>query len=164
MTAFKLFDFQVEAADTLADAAKDWINAYASLGPLKHGRTIVPFLGQLKAVTGAGKTPILARVVGEISPAVVLWTSKSSAVVEQTYQNLNGKYRSLFPSAGVQIVRERPSKGEWEKLISSKSGLTIWVTTVGSWNEPEAAAAGGSETARLNMHRPHLDWGGKVSP
>src|SRR5207249_11745693 len=93
-----------------------------------------------------------------------LWTSKSSAVVEQTYRNLLGKYRSLLPAAGVQIVRERPSKAEWERLITATTGLTIWVTTVASWNEKEAAEAGGSESARLNMHRPHLDWGGRESP
>lgn len=164
MSAIKLFDFQQEAADQLAEATQEWVSAYATQGVLKHGRTVIPFLGQLKAVTGAGKTPILARVVSEIGPALVLWTSKSSAVVEQTYRNLLGKYRALLPSANLQVLRERPSKGEWERLITNKNGLTIWVTTVGSWNEAEAAAAGGSETARLNMHRPHLDWGGDESP
>jgi type III restriction enzyme len=164
VSAVKLFDFQREAADQLGEAAQEWVTAYAVHGPLRLGRTVIPFLGQLKAVTGAGKTPILARVCGEIGPAVVLWTAKSSAVVEQTYKNLLGKYRSLLPAAGVQIVRERPSKADWERLMTSKTGLTIWVTTVGSWNEREAAEAGGSESARLNMHRPHPDWGGEVSP
>jgi type III restriction enzyme len=164
LSAIKLFDFQREAADQLGEAAQEWVTAYAAQGPLKLGRTVIPFLGQLKAVTGAGKTPILARVCGEIGPALVLWTSRSSAVVEQTYRNLLGKYRALLPVAGVQIVRERPSKGEWERLITATDGLTIWVTTVGSWNEKEAAEAGGSESARLNMHRPHPDWGGDVSP
>jgi type III restriction enzyme len=163
VSAIKLFDFQLEAADQLGEAAQEWVTAYATQGPLKLGRTVIPFLGQLKAVTGAGKTPILARVCGEIGPALVLWTSKSSAVVEQTYRNLLGKYHSLLP-AKVQIVRERPSKAEWERLMTAKTGLTIWVTTVGSWNEREAAEAGGSESARLNMHRPHPDWGGEDSP
>jgi type III restriction enzyme len=48
--------------------------------------------------------------------------------------------------------------------MTATNGLTIWVTTVGSWNEPGASEAGGSETARLNMHRPHPDWGGEASP
>jgi type III restriction enzyme len=164
LSAIKLFDFQREAADQLGEAAQEWVTAYAAHGTLKLGRTVIPFLGHLKAVTGSGKTPILARVCGEIGPALILWTSKSSAVVEQTYRNLLGKYRSLLPAAGVQVVRERPSKGEWERLLTSKAGLTIWVTTVGSWNEKEAAEAGGSESARLNMHRPHPDWGGAMSP
>jgi type III restriction enzyme len=164
VSAIKLFEFQREAADQVAEAAQEWVTAYATHGVLKDGRTVIPFLGHLKAVTGAGKTPILARVVSEIGPALVLWTSKSSAVVEQTYLNLLGKYRALLPAADLQVVRERPSKSEWQKLKTSKTGLTIWVTTVGSWNEADAAASGGSETARLNMHRPHPDWGGPLSP
>ena len=48
--------------------------------------------------------------------------------------------------------------------MQAKTGVTIWVTTVGSWNEAEAAGAGGSELARLNMHRPQKDWGGDKSP
>lgn len=114
-------------------------------------------------MTGAGKTPILAKVVGDLAPAIVLWTSKSSAVADQTYRNLTGKYAHLLPS-GTRVVRERPSKGEWEDLIESTTGLTIWVTTVGSWNEAEFADSEGSETARLNMHRPQKDWGGDRSP
>src|SRR5690606_6444333 len=88
---------------------------------------------------------------------------KSSAVADQTYRNLTGKYAHLLP-AGTRVVRERPSKGEWEDLIESTTGLTIWVTTVGSWNEAEFADSEGSETARLNMHRPQKDWGGDRSP
>lgn len=140
-----------------------WINAYAESGVRHIGLTPIPFLGHLKAVTGAGKTPILAKVVGDLQNALVLWTSVSAAVVDQTYRNLRGRYRSLLPQS-AQILRERPSKGEWESLIESTTGITIWVTTVGSWNEAEAAEVGGTEAARLNMHRPQKDWGGDKSP
>lgn len=161
--ALRLFDFQERAADQIAEAAADWVQYYAEDGPLRLGKIDVPFVGHLKAVTGAGKTPILAKIVADIAPAIVLWTSKSSAVADQTYRNLQGKYGHLLP-AGSRVVRERPSKSEWEDLIESKTGLTIWVTTVGSWNEAEFAESKGSETARLNMHRPQLDWGGDKSP
>ncbi|MEU6099012.1 hypothetical protein [Streptomyces sp. NPDC047079] len=157
-----LFDFQEEAAARLTEAAEEWTHAF-SKRVRYYGTVPIPFVGHLKAVTGAGKTPILAKTVGNLEPALVLWTSKSSAVVEQTYRNLAGKYRHLLPG-NTQILRERPSKGEWEQLIEAERGLTIWVTTVGSWNEVDAATAGGSESARLNMHRPHPDWGGDMSP
>lgn len=159
----RLFEFQDTAANRIAEAAADWVQYYAEDGPLYFGKTLIPFIGHLKAVTGAGKTPILAKVIADLGPAIVLWTSKSSAVADQTYRNLKGKYAHLLPSA-IRIVRERPSKSEWEELIESSSGLTIWVTTVGSWNEAEFADSEGSETARLNMHRPHKDWGGDRSP
>ena len=162
-SALRLFEFQETAANQIAEAAADWVEYFAEDGPLRFGKIPIPFVGHLKAVTGAGKTPILAKVVGDLGPAIVLWTSKSSAVADQTYRNLNGKYSHLLPP-GSRVVRERPSKSEWEELIESTSGLTIWVTTVGSWNEAEHAESGGSESARLNMHRPHKDWGGDTSP
>jgi type III restriction enzyme len=158
-----LFDFQAQAAAQLSEAADEWINAYAKGGVRRIGLTPIPFLGHLKAVTGAGKTPVLAKVVGDLENALILWTSVSAAVVDQTHRNLRGRYRSLLP-AGTQILRERPSKGEWESLIEATTGITIWTTTVGSWNEAEAAEAGGAEGARLNMHRPQKDWGGDKSP
>lgn len=163
MSDIKLFDFQEQAAEQLTEAIEEWIQSCAEHGVPQLGRTQIPFVGHLKAVTGAGKTPILATVVGNLKNGVVLWTSKSSAVVDQTARNLGGKYRHLLPP-DTKVVSERPAKGEWEQLMESERGLTIWVTTVGSWNEVEAAEAGGSESARLNMHRPHKDWGGETSP
>lgn len=162
-TTIRLFDFQEQAASQLSDAIEEWVQVCAEHGPPTLGRTPIPFVGHLKAVTGAGKTPILSTVVGDLKHGLVLWTSKSSAVVDQTARNLLGKYRHLLPRDTV-VLRERPSKSEWEQLIESKRGLTIWVTTVGSWNEAEAAEAGGSADARLNMHRPQRDWGGDLSP
>jgi type III restriction enzyme len=161
--SFQLFPFQEQAAAELSQAADEWVNAYAETGVRKLGLTPIPFLGHLRAVTGAGKTPILASAAATLENGLVLWTSVSAAVVEQTYRNLRGRYSSLLPS-GTQVIRERPSKGEWERLIEATSGLTIWVTTVGSWNEAESAEAGGKEGARLNMHRPQEDWGGDKSP
>ena len=158
-----LFKFQAEVAAQLSESADEWINAFAESGVLSIGRTPVPFIGHLKAVTGAGKTPILAKVVGDLQTGLVLWTSVSAAVVDQTYRNLRGRYRSLLPP-DTQVLRERPSKAEWKALLQAKTGITIWVTTVGSWNEAEAAGAGGTEAARLNMHRPQRDWGGDKSP
>jgi type III restriction enzyme len=161
--ALRLFDFQEQAASQLSEAAAEWVEVFASEGPYYLGKIPIPFVGHLKAVTGAGKTPILAKVVGDLTPALVLWTSKSSAVADQTYRNLTGKYAHLLPP-NTRVVRERPSKADWEDLIESDTGLTVWVTTVGSWNEAEFADSEGSDTARLNMHRPQRDWGGESSP
>jgi type III restriction enzyme len=107
--SIRLFPFQEQAAAQLSEAADEWIEAYADGGVRKLGLTPIPFIGHLKAVTGAGKTPILAKVVGDLENALVLWTSVSAAVVDQTHRNLRGRYRSLLPT-GTQILRERPSK------------------------------------------------------
>ncbi len=144
----------------MRDAALAWVAYAAQNGPPKYGPVAIPFLGQLKAVTGSGKTPVLAQVVAGIGDGVVLWTTRSSAVVEQTFANLNGKYRSLLP-AKVTILRDIPSQMVWRELIESETGLTIWVLTVASWNEAEA---GGNGDARLRLRREHQDWAGDGSP
>src|SRR4051812_1179243 len=161
-SSFRLFPFQEEAAEHLRDAALEWVAYAARNGAPRYGPTRIPFLGQLRAVTGSGKTPILAEAVGGIGDAVVLWTTRSSAVVEQTFQNLTGKYRSLLP-ANTQVLRDIPSPVVWRDLIEGERGLTIWVLTVASWNEAEADAADTGE-ARLRLRRDQPDWAGAGSP
>ena len=161
---FTLFGFQEIAAADLGGAALNWVHAAATSGAPGYGASPIPFLGQLKAVTGAGKTPILADVVAGLGDAVVIWTSKSSAVVEQTYQNLRGRYRPLLPASNVKVIREIPSQADWQDLLTSTMGITIWVLTTASWNEAEAAKTGGHEGARLSLHRPQADWSGTDSP
>lgn len=162
--SFHLKPFQEEAAKALKEAALNWVDHAAENGSPQYGTLPIPFVGQLKAVTGAGKTPILTDVIGGLVDAVVIWTSKSSAVVEQTYNNLRSKYRGLLPASQVKILRDVPNQHEWNDLISSQSGLTIWVLTTASWNEAEAAKSGGKSDARLNLHRPQPDWAGDTSP
>ncbi len=160
--SFRLFPFQQEASQTLQDAAMDWIAYSAKNGPPKYGSVEIPFMGQLKAVTGSGKTPVLAQAVGGLGDAVILWTTRSSAVVEQTFTNLNGRYHSMLPP-NVKILRDIPSQIVWRDLIDSAKGLTIWVLTVASWNEADADASG-SEQARLRLRREQPDWAGDGSP
>jgi type III restriction enzyme len=145
----------------MRDAAMAWIVHAATHGPPRWGDAPIPFLGQLKAVTGSGKTPILAQTIGGLGHSVVLWTTRSSAVVEQTYTNLTGKYRSLLPN-DVNILRAIPSQKIWRELIDGTCGLTIWILTVASWNE--ADANNGEGDARLRLRRPQPDWAGDGSP
>lgn len=165
MPDFRLLPFQEVAAEGLQGAALAWMRHAAEVGAPRYGATEIPFMGQLRAVTGAGKTPILTSVAGGLGDAVVLWTTKSSAVVEQTYNNLLGKYRSLLGSdRPVSIIRDIPSRRAWRDLLDEPRGLTIWLLTIASWNEKEAAASAGSDDARLNLHRPQQDWAGDHSP
>jgi type III restriction enzyme len=159
--SFRLFAFQEEAAERLRDAALNWIAYAVKHGAPQYGATKIPFLGQLRAVTGSGKTPILAEVVGGLGNAVVLWTTRSSAVVEQTFSNLTSRYRPLLPP-NTQILRDIPSQVVWRDLIDSASGVTIWVLTVASWNEAEANAD--DSEARLRLRREQPDWAGAGSP
>jgi type III restriction enzyme len=65
VSRLELLDFQQTAVGSLVESA---ISYFAGTPDHIGGRT-VPFVGQLKAVTGAGKTPILASVVARMSPA-----------------------------------------------------------------------------------------------
>jgi type III restriction enzyme len=146
----ELLDFQQQAASKLLDAAV----GYFTRGPDVVAGRPVPFVGQLKAVTGAGKTPILADVVGRLKPAIILWTTKYGAVVDQTVSNLRGKYRHLLGAGDVEIINfsEVTSPELWEYLLDRKDGLTVIVSTVAMWNSAE-------KDLRLNVHRPSPDWG-----
>jgi type III restriction enzyme len=75
----ELRDFQQDAAGKLVQSAV----SYFTNGPDISGGRPVPFVGQLQAVTGAGKTPILADVVGRLKPAIILWTTKFGSVVDR---------------------------------------------------------------------------------
>ena len=152
-----LTDFQQEAADKLVDSA---VNYFAA-GQDKMGGRPVPFVGQLKAVTGAGKTPILATAIGRLSPAIILWTTKFGSVVDQTVTNLSpgGKYHHLLGNANaVEVLKfgDIQSPARWQRILESKEGLTILVSTVAAWNSSV-------KDDRLNVHRsdPNSDWGDK---
>lgn len=153
MSSIELLDFQQLAADKLVEAA---LNYYKNGADIVGGRP-VPFVGQLQAVTGAGKTPILANVVSRLAPAIVLWTTKFGSVVDQTVTNLRGKYRHLLGQGGVEIINfgDITSAAEWDYIIDRRERLTILVSTVAMWNSAE-------KDERLNVHRPCMDWGGKT--
>ena len=153
MSHIELLDFQQEAATKLVDAAV----TYFTNGQDMLGGRPVPFVGQLKAVTGAGKTPILADVVSRLKPAIILWTTKYGAVVDQTVANLLGKYRHLLGKGNVEVINfsEVNSPAQWEYLIDRTEGLTVIVSTVAMWNSSE-------KDERLNVHRPCPDWGART--
>jgi len=153
----ELLDFQKDAANKLIDNA---VTYFAAGHDVMGGRP-VPFVGQLKAVTGAGKTPILANVVGRLNPAIILWTTKFGSVVDQTVTNLaaGGKYHHLLGSDSVEVVNFSAiqSPASWQRILESKNkGLTILVSTVAAWNSSV-------KDDRLNVHRidPNSDWGDK---
>lgn len=117
--SFRLFPFQEEAAQAMRDAALGWEACAVTHPPPRYGAARIPFLGQLKAVTGSGKTSILANVVGDLGDALVIWTTRSSAVVEQTFTNLNGRNGSL-PPGGALVLRDIPSQAAWRELIDAR--------------------------------------------
>src|SRR6266567_5921637 len=118
MARLDLLDFQQEAADQMLASAVNYYN----IGPDKLDHRPVPFVGQLKAVTGAGKTPILCSVVGKLNPSIILWTTKFGSVVDQTANNLNpgGKYHHLLGRGSIEGVKfsDIHSSTEWRHILN----------------------------------------------
>jgi type III restriction enzyme len=127
-----LFQFQSDASEKIAGRFWEYM-----LDPLMIRRTQpVPFYQNLAAITGAGKTLILADAIEQmrgrlpIEP-IVLWLSKGRVVVWQTYANLSaGKYADLVERFEVKPLLEcKP-----DDVIYSARGLLL-VATVGKFNQ-----------------------------
>ena len=88
----ELKPFQVRAAKQIADRYAYFAgHAYR---PTYKGSLPRPFYQALSAITGAGKTPVLAEAVTlmrlhmDVEP-IVFWMSKAKSVVQQTYTNFS---------------------------------------------------------------------------
>ncbi len=148
-----LFPFQVRASQQIA-------NRYLLLAgdkkrPMEHREWATPFYQAVSALTGAGKTPILADAVEQIRSTmaadqqpIVLWVSKAKAVVEQTYANLEagGKYCHLIGPFTVGYLADLSPDA-----VADGSTPTLALSTVGAFNRNEAARGG------LNVHKAGAD-------
>ena len=81
----ELKKFQLEASEKITNR----YIAYMQNPLLIRRNEIVPFYQNLAAITGAGKTLVLADVVEQIRAVtteqpIILWISKGKVVVEQT--------------------------------------------------------------------------------
>jgi type III restriction enzyme len=127
-----LLKFQDQASSQIVDRFWEYLQ-----DPLMVRRTQpVPFYQNLAAITGAGKTIVLADAVEQIRDRlplepVVLWLSKGKVVVWQTYANLStGKYADLVQRFDVKPLLDcKP-----EDVAGSNRGLML-VATVAKFNQ-----------------------------
>ena len=95
-----------------------------------------PFLCRLRAITGSGKTPMLALCAATLGDAIILWTTNRGAIISQTAANLSagGRYSTLLPD-GVQVCELSDlSSSDWSDIVTAKTGLTIILSTVALFN------------------------------
>jgi type III restriction enzyme len=118
-----------------------------------------PFFQALSALTGAGKTPILAQAVVLMrahfgTEPIVLWMSKAKSVVAQTYSNFSGgKYSEIIE--GFRVIN---IQGLSPQLITDGSTPLLVMTTTGLFNNKDQ-----SEGA-LNIYQKDNDLFGVQSP
>jgi type III restriction enzyme len=133
----RLLSFQTVASEEIATRYLKHANDPES--PYETKNRLVPLFQNLSAITGAGKTIILANAVEEIRERlqiepVVLWVSKGKVVVSQTLLNLeSGKYKDLIPNFTVAPLADcSPS------LMLQNRGLLL-MATVATFNQKDRA-------------------------
>ncbi len=133
-----LYPFQQAAADEMAEGVLGYIFEPAMRGAGAKRRPI-PYVQFLSSITASGKTVILADAVAQIaaqSPAkpIVLWLSKLSVVVEQTFANLDagGQYHDLIDEFEVRALVDL-SVTELETIDSP----FLFFATVGKFNRKD---------------------------
>ena len=130
----ELFEFQHTAVAQITDR----FAKYCERRPGKIVGTVrsyTPFYQALASITASGKTAIMAQTVSELLPIlfpkpIVLWISKGRVVVDQTYANLNDRYRHLL--ADYQDVRLLADYNRND--VADDSLALVYLATVGTWN------------------------------
>lgn len=155
MTDLMLLPFQTRASQQI-------VNRFAKLledeeRPHQKRSWAVPYYQALSALTGAGKTPILADAIAQMRHLVpgeplVLWISKGRAVVEQTYANFQGggKYGHLVEGFDFRWLLDLD-----EEIIRDDGTPCIALSTVGAFNQKEKGEG------TLLVHKEREDDGSK---
>lgn len=129
--------FQERAASTLAEMIQEYPSGRIRGRFDQDTGAVLPFLCRLRAITGAGKTPILALTAQHLKCGVILWTTNRGAVISQTLTNLRagGKYAALLPE-GTQVFQlGEMSPADWEQTMKATGGVTILLSTVAAFNQ-----------------------------
>ncbi len=133
-----LYDFQALAADQIADRV---IAYYTEPLEFMKGRMSrrIPFIQLLSSITASGKTIILADAVASIAHElpvrpIVLWLSKATVVVEQTYASLDAG-GALHALIGDFVVRPLAEYDSTE--VADERKPFLFFATVGTFNQKD---------------------------
>lgn len=134
----ELFQFQREASAQVADRFISYLDDPVLVGTAKNPRK-VPFFQALSSLTASGKTVILADATSQVASAmpvapVILWLSKATVVVEQSYANLlpNGKYHHLLGDFAIKQL------AEYDALeVEESHRPLVFFATVGTFNQKD---------------------------
>lgn len=149
--------FQSESAKLMADRY-----AFFASHPYrpKKGNKPRAFFQALSAITGAGKTPILAQAVTHMrshfaSEPIVLWMSRAKSVVAQTLTNFSagGKYHEIIDGFRVINIQDLSPT-----LIADATTPLLVMTTTGLFNNKDQSEGS------LNIYKRDQDLFGDQSP
>lgn len=140
MTPITLKDlkpYQTQAAGALAALIQEYPNERIKKKFDTETGELLPLLCRLQAITGAGKTPILAVTAAQLGDGIILWTTNRGAVISQTKANLTpgGKYADLLPDGTNIYDLSEMGPSDWTEAMSATTGLTVLLSTVASFNQ-----------------------------
>jgi type III restriction enzyme len=148
----ELFQFQEIAAAEVSDRFLEYLEDPPQAGTVKHPRS-VPFFQALSALTGSGKTLILAEAVSQVSATmpvapVILWLSRGKVVVRQSFANLSpgGKYHDLLDNITVMTL------ADYDPVEAAQStAALLCFATVGTFNQKD------KENGKLTIFQSDID-------
>lgn len=131
----ELYSFQAEAAESVAERTVTYLSSPITVSRAA-GSVRVPWVQFLSSITASGKTLILAEAATLIAkqlpvPPVILWMSKGTVVVEQSFANLDvgGMYHELLQDTSVRYL----SKFDTDEIEGSDDTFLYFATT-GTFN------------------------------
>lgn len=137
-----LYPFQVKASDQIAERILDYFAEPFFVGRGSNRRR-VPFVQLLSSITASGKTVILADSVSTIAtesavPPVVLWLSRATVVVEQTFAALTagGPLNDLVEGFSVAALEDF----DLDQLRDEEDTPFLYFATVGTFNRRDRDA------------------------
>lgn len=148
----ELHQFQETAAATVSSRVSEYLDNPAQV-TVKRKLHVPPFFQSLSALTGAGKTAILAEAVAQIAGGmpvkpIIMWLSKGKVVVQQTFHNLSegGKYHHLLDGMSVDaLANYRP------EVVTDSEQPLVYFATVGTFNQKD------KEDGTLLVHKSDVD-------
>ncbi|MBS1629381.1 MAG: DEAD/DEAH box helicase family protein [Bacteroidetes bacterium] len=149
LTRDNLKDFQLKASGALAQMLQTYPAPPYSQRWNPDTGELLPFLCRLKAITGSGKTPMLALTASTLGDAIVLWTTNRGAVISQTRTKLSagGDYAPLLPEDAEIRILSTLTDADWADTIIARTGLTVLLGTVALFNRDDNSKEG------LNIHK-----------
>lgn len=147
-----LFQFQETAAANVSSKVSEYLDQ-PQVQIVNRRRHVVPFFHALSALTGAGKTAILAQSVSQVAATmgvkpVVMWLSKGKVVVRQTYENLSpgGKYHHLLDGMAVDALANYSPE-----TVAEATQPLVFLATVGTFNQRD------KDGGNLLIHKSDVD-------
>ncbi|MBV8992381.1 MAG: hypothetical protein JO287_01455, partial [Pseudonocardiales bacterium] len=147
-----LFQFQETAAANVSFRVTEYLDDPAQV-TVNRKLHVPPFFHALSALTGAGKTAMLAEAVSQIADTmpvkpVIMWLSKGKVVVRQTFENLSpgGKYHHLLDGMAVDaLANYKP------EVVTDANQPLVYFATVGTFNQRD------KDSGTLLIHKSDVD-------